>query len=104
MEKQPRGIPEATETHEITKQPTLFDKLAGIMQDPELASQIGGLIINLKLPSLKSRGYITKEQSNDLLDMHDNAIKSLLTPEQIEKADREAMGRINEVSEFVHMR
>jgi|SRR3989338_886219 len=89
---------------ESANQPTLFDKLIGIMEDPELAVEIGLLLRDLKFPGMIQRGLITEAQKEQLMNTWDETAKSLLTPEQWEEAEREGTARVGEVSEFIHMR
>lgn len=87
---------------QVENEQSLFDKLRGIMQDPELATEIGGPIEIITFPGLVASGRLTQEQTRELSNLRSEAIDSLLTPEQKAEANLDASHRANEVSEYIH--
>lgn len=79
--------PENSEKSE--KQRRLAYKLEDILSDPELALEIGNILVQIALPSLDQGGRITFGQHADLVQVYENTMNSLLTPEQKEEVDKE---------------
>lgn len=82
---------------------TFVEKLAGIMRDPELALEVGGLIEDLLLPGFVKSGRITSEARQRLLDIRSLTI-AFVSDEVRSQLQNEVALRMTEVSEFVHYR
>ena len=75
---------------------TLTEKLIRVVQDPDLNRELRAYMRPLILSGMVEQKVLTKEQSDRVLNASRETLRAMLTPEQREKAAREAARRMSD--------